>query len=61
MNKILGIISGLIGIIIGVILLYCGIADKRISKPLAIILAVVCILNAVLIIINYKKKRNGED
>ena len=60
MNKILGIISGLLGIIIGVILLYCGIADRSIPKPLAIILAIVCIVNAVLIIVNYKKTKNNE-
>ncbi|MCR5204235.1 MAG: hypothetical protein K6E47_04210 [Lachnospiraceae bacterium] len=61
MNKILGIITGILGIIIGIILMYCGIADKRVPQPLAIILAIVCIINAVLIIINYKKKRNGEE
>ena len=61
MNKILGVITGFLGIIIGVILLYYGIADKSIPKPLAIILAVVCILNAVMIILNYKKNRNSEE
>ena len=61
MNKLLGIITGLLGIIIGVVLLFYGIADKSIPKPLAIILAVVCILNAILIILNYKKNRNGEE
>ena len=60
MNKILGIITGVLGIVIGIIILYCGIADKRIPQPLAIILAIVCIINAVLIIVNYKKIKNNE-
>ena len=61
MNKIIGIITGLLGIAIGIVLLYYGISDKDVPKSLAIILAIVCILNAAMIIINYKKKRNGEE
>ena len=58
MKKVLGIITGILGIIIGLIIIYYGIADKSIPKPLAITMAIVCILDAVFILWNYLNKRN---
>ena len=54
--KLIGLISGMIGLLTGVAMIICGFADIPLPKPVWILFAVDCLLNAVLIIVNAKKK-----
>ena len=55
MNKIFEILIGILTMIYGIVILVCSIADVQLPKPVLLILAIACIINAILIIINYKK------
>ncbi len=55
--KIVGLISGIIGLLISVAMIICGFAEIALPKPVWVVFAVVCLINAVLIIVNAKKKR----
>ncbi|MCR4793844.1 MULTISPECIES: hypothetical protein [Ruminococcus] len=57
MKKILGITAGILGIIIGIAIIVCAVADVTIPKPVFILLAVTAITNAALITVNYIKKK----
>ena len=58
MNKFFGMIIGILTAIYGIVILICSIADVNLPKPIMVILAIACIINAVLIIVNYKKIKN---
>lgn len=55
--KITGLISGICGLLISIAMIICGFADVALPKPVWVVFAVVCLINAVLIIVNFKKKR----
>jgi len=55
-KKNIGIISGIIGIVIGLAIVICSLADVDLPKPVWLIFAIACMLNAVLITLNYRRK-----
>ena len=55
LSKIIGIISCIIGILLGIALLVVAIMDIDVPKPVWAVFAVVCLIDAVINIINYKK------
>lgn len=54
-NKIMGIITGIIGIILGITVLIVNVMDIDVPKSIWALFAVICLLNGIGIIINYKK------
>ena len=55
LSKIIGIISCIIGILLGIALLVVAIMDIDVPKSVWCIFTVVCLMNAVINIISYKK------
>lgn len=58
MNKIFNIVIAILTMIYGIVILVSSIADIQLPKPVLLILAIACIINAILIIINYKKLKD---
>lgn len=58
LNKIIGIIAGISGILLGITILIVSIMDIDVPKPIWAIFSVVCFINAIGNIINYKEGKN---
>ncbi len=54
--KLIGIISGICGLLTGIAMIIFGFADIAVPKPIWLLFAVDCLLNVVLIIVNFKKR-----
>lgn len=59
-EKIVGLITGVCSIIIGASLLIAALTDMTIPKPLVAIFSIACLINAILILRNYRKNKNKE-
>lgn len=57
MKRILAMISGICGVLVGVIMLICAFADLTMPKPLTAVFAIACLTNAALIITNARGKQ----
>ncbi len=56
--KIMGIIAGMLGILLGITIIIVSIMDIDVPKLIWAIFGVVCFINAIGNIINYKESKN---
>ena len=62
-KKIIFLISGIFGLLVGILIIVLAIIDVTLPKPLWILFSASCLINVVSIISNYRKKsekRNNE-
>ncbi len=57
MRKIVALISGILGIVLGLYMLIAGLMDITISKWLIGLFSIVCLVNGILSLMNIKAKR----
>ncbi|MCR5104302.1 MAG: hypothetical protein K6B68_07595 [Eubacterium sp.] len=55
-KKIIFLISGICGLLVGITIIVLAIIDVTLPKPLWILFSASCLINVVSIISNYKKK-----
>ena len=55
-KKIISLISGICGLIIGIVMIIAAIMDAVVPKPLWIAFSAACLTNAVMILTNTKNK-----
>ncbi len=52
-----GMITGMGGMLPGIVMLIAALAEITLPRPVIAAFAAVCLLNAALILINYRKKK----
>ena len=57
MSRIIALISGMTGVITGIVMLVCAVTDATLPKAVYAVFSVACLANAALIIWNYKRKK----
>ncbi len=57
MKKIIALISGVLGIVLGLYMLISGLMDITISKWMIGLFSIVCLVNGILSLMNLKTKQ----
>lgn len=57
MRKIVALISGILGIVLGIYMLIAGLMDITIPKWLIGLFSIVCLVNGILSLMNIKTKQ----
>lgn len=58
-KEILGIIAGMIGIILGIAIIIISVTEIEVPKLIWFLFAVICFVNAIGNIVNYKRIKNS--